>query len=286
MKRTCAVAMVVAMMLGSSVVTAAAEERWEPSSVRFPSVSFVVACSLSHRSSDDPLLHPGHAGGSHQHDFFGNTSTSASSTPAMLMTASTTCNEPADRAAYWVPSLRSGEWGKTLRAYYSAGSIDPRRITPYPRGIGVIGSTSSGSVAFSCGLGVDASGWSLRPPTCSGSTSVRITFPQCWNGRTVGTSSVVAAVASSCPVGFTTPLPMLRIVVQTATKAPSLATSAGAPNRMHADFWNAWDQNALGDLVAVCIRGERTSNREIKRCRTAGTGPRAVGGPDVTESNF
>jgi hypothetical protein len=277
---------VAALLMVAAVAPAgAAEVRWTAGSPRLPSVSFVVTCRFSHRANDDPLVHPGHAGMSHEHDFFANVTTSATSTSASLANGATTCNEVGDRAAYWLPTLRDGEWAKTLRAYYSAGPVDPRLIVPYPHGLGLIGSNSSGSVLFSCGRDVDEPGWTLRPPKCSGPTRVRITFPQCWNGRGFSPSDTVVAVGRTCPKSSDRPLPLLRIVVETATTASLLTTSAGPPDHMHADFWNAWDQKVLGDLVAVCLRGERTSNRAIKRCRTAGTGPRAVGGP-AEESNF
>ena len=48
---------------------------------------FVVECGWSHSSFDDPIVHPGHAGASHRHDFFGNTTTSATSTYEQLLDA-------------------------------------------------------------------------------------------------------------------------------------------------------------------------------------------------------
>jgi Domain of unknown function (DUF1996) len=282
--RRAVVAVLLTVLAVSSGVAEASSTK-SKATARFPSVSFVVTCGFSHRASDDPLVHPGHKGMSHVHDFFANTTTSASSTPATLAKGSTTCNESGDRAAYWLPALEAGAWAKTLRAYYSAGPVDPGLIVPYPAGLGIIGRSSSGAVDFSCERGVDEPGWTSRPPTCVGPTSVRITFPQCWNGRGLTPSDVSAPVGRSCPKGFDRALPLLRLVAQTESRTTSMATSAGSFDRMHADFWNAWDPKILGQLVAVCIRGERTSNREIKQCRTAGTGPRAVGGPE-TESNF
>ena len=45
----------------------------------------------------------------HQHDFAGNTSTNASSTPARLRSARTNCQLRADTAAYWAPTLDSSK---------------------------------------------------------------------------------------------------------------------------------------------------------------------------------
>src|SRR4051794_35405056 len=41
---------------------------------------FVTHCFYSHTLPDDPIVHPNMPGASHQHDFFGNDSTNASST--------------------------------------------------------------------------------------------------------------------------------------------------------------------------------------------------------------
>ena len=42
--------------------------------------SFISHCAFSHSLPDDPIVHPGVPGASHQHDFFANTTTSATST--------------------------------------------------------------------------------------------------------------------------------------------------------------------------------------------------------------
>jgi Domain of unknown function (DUF1996) len=61
---------------------------------------FAVACRFSHRNHDDPIVFPGHRGRSHDHTYFGNTSTDAFSTPASLRNAGqTTCLPPEDTTA-------------------------------------------------------------------------------------------------------------------------------------------------------------------------------------------
>ena len=261
-----------------------------------PSVAFVVTCRRSRSSNDDPIVHPGHPGASHRHDFFGNVSTVAGSTATSLAGASTTCNESGDRSAYWLPTLRGVGWASRMRAYYSAGPIAASRIALYPTGLQLVaGSPSSRGapgvdvVAFSCGRGVEEQGWSASPPVCPGSTSVRLSFPQCWDGvRLEAPGNAVAPVRGTCPSSHPIALPLLRLVVATAGRVSptDFVTSAGGVNSLHADFLDAWVPSALERLVAVCTRGERRSNREVKQCRAPGTGPRAVGGPDTTETNF
>ncbi len=262
----------------------------------FPSVAFVVTCGRSHSSGDDPIVQPGHPGASHRHDFFGNVTTTAGSNATTLARGSTTCNEPGDKAAYWLPALRGTGWATRMRAYYSAGSVAPSRIVPYPTGLELMtGSPSSRRspgvdvVAFSCGRGVDDPGWNASPPDCPGSTTVRLSFPQCWDGvRLEAPGNAVAPIGGKCPSTYPIALPLLRLVVSTAgpVSPTDFVTSAGGVNRLHADFLNAWDPSTLERLVAVCTRGERSSNRDVKQCRTPGSGPRAAGGPDTTETNF
>ena len=265
-------------------------------SVRYPTVAFVVSCQFSHRSSDDPIVHHGNPGASHEHDFFGNTSTNAASTARSLSRGSTTCNESADRAAYWLPTLKGGAWNTNMRAYYSAGSVSPSSILVYPRGLQLIAGPPMTTdvprvevVAFSCGRGVDDPGWTTTPSVCNGPTTARLTFPQCWDGKHLNApGNAVSAVAGRCSSAYPVALPLLRLVVSTKARVePStFTTSAGAVNRLHADFFNAWEPAGIDRLIAVCIRGERASNRDVKRCRGVGTGPRAAGGPDKDETNF
>lgn len=267
-----------------------------PVRMALPSVAFVVTCGRSHSSNDDPIVHRGHPGASHRHDFFGNVATNAGSGAALLTGASTTCNEPGDRAAYWLPTLLGPGWAPRMRAYYSAGPLAPSTIVPYPTGLELIaGSPSSRGapgvevVAFSCGRGVGEPGWSASPPACPGSTTVRLSFPQCWDGvRLEAPGNAVSPEGGKCPSTHPVPVPLLRLVVATAGRVSPVdfVTSAGAVRRLHADFLNAWDPSTLERLVAVCTRGERGTNRDVKQCRTAGTGPRAAGAPDTTETNF
>ena len=82
------------------MVLAAAVAASGPAALRSPAKlhgnNFFSNCRFSHASHDDPIVHPGHAGASHAHTFFGNDSTNASSTVASLRRASTTCKPDAD----------------------------------------------------------------------------------------------------------------------------------------------------------------------------------------------
>ncbi len=242
---------------------------------RFPSVAFVVSCAPSHQADDDPIVHPGRAGASHRHQFFGNRSTSAASTDASLATAVTTCDDPLDRAAYWVPTPLGARWTR-LRAYYDVGVASQREIVTPPAGLKVVAGDASATqpqgfqvIAWSCGRSVSASGWLPTQPRCAPGAVLRarITFPQCWNrqvdGR--GAARLVAAGQTGCPADHPTVLPRLRLVLDAS--GPIRALSSGSVEGLHADFWNAWAPSRLDDLVRWCIGGDRASSRRLRECR-------------------
>jgi hypothetical protein len=244
---------------------------------RLPSVAFVVSCSASHQRRDDPIRHFAKPGASHLHTFFGNRATDASSSWSSLSISDTTCNNVDDRAAYWLPSPTNGRW-KGLRAYYSAGGLEPSSIESYPDSFALISNRGdSRSVSWSCSSEIDGEGWTPSPPDCRAtgrSLTVRIVFPQCANTKV---TSFVEPSRGRCPKGHPRAFPLLRLrVVWEGTSDGPRALSSGPLRSMHADFLNGWNTDVVDRLVAVCIRGERTSNVEIKICGIRGTGPASV----------
>src|SRR4051794_40385059 len=49
-----------------------------------PVGQFTTRCTLSHERADDPIVKPNQPGASHLHEFFGNTTTNASTTATSL----------------------------------------------------------------------------------------------------------------------------------------------------------------------------------------------------------
>jgi hypothetical protein len=102
---------------------------------------FSVRCLLSHRLPDDPIVYPRDPGASHLHDFLGNTSTDADSTPESLRRGQSNCARPLDRSAYWIPTLyeRGIRVAPTFAtAYYLPAKRDPASIVAHPAGLKVI----------------------------------------------------------------------------------------------------------------------------------------------------
>ena len=92
---------------------------------------WVIACPVSHRASDDPIVFPGDPGAAHRHDFFGNETTDAFSTLRSLKKGPTTCGFRPDRAAYWFPTLSSN--GRVTIARSREGVLHEPSRTPSRR---------------------------------------------------------------------------------------------------------------------------------------------------------
>jgi hypothetical protein len=275
-----AAACVVALMLWKAPVASAQDEGGDPTGA-----NFVVSCGftgIDKRAAVDPIVDFGGTA-HHMHDFYGNTTTNANSTYQTLLAGGTTCEKPEDKAAYWHPTV---SWTpnrgkpKTLQAsntffYYRAGLKDPASVKPFPAGLKIV-TVQGKKVEWRCQNGT----WSTTPPTrCdNGTLVVRIFFPDCLalnsttgqpltdtrdaQGKTLYVpddhrSHMVEATSAGCPTTHPYPVPRLQTnflfknTILTTRGKPTL--SSGAYSTMHVDFFNAWVQTKLEDLVKRCI---------------------------------
>ncbi|MBU6317568.1 MAG: DUF1996 domain-containing protein [Acidobacteria bacterium] len=230
---------------------------------------FVVECGFSHVGPDDPIVHPGQPGASHEHVFFGNTTTDAASTLVSLDAGGTTCDQQLDRAAYWAPALYDGTTMVTpvkSTAYYRAGlDVDPVGVQPYPGGLMMIAGNAAAAaeqplevVAWTCGAGIERS---ALPPECPPGRNLRLilTFPDCWDGVHLDTPNHIDHVAYSsggvCPAAHPVAVPQLQFSVEYDHTGPidGLALASGGLLSGHADFVNAWDADKLAGEVRLCL---------------------------------
>ena len=246
------------------------------------SAVFTVDCLFSHRVPDDPIVHPGQPGASHLHDFFGATGTDASSTTASLRGGGTTCEDHDDTAAYWVPALVDGATPVRpdfARAYYRAAvGADAAAVRALPPGLQLI----VGDAQASAGqwAPTDQVGWGcgLRPRrlhrtppqncTVSASLTLRLVFPDCWDGRHVTSADHRSHLARSrrgrCPP--THPVAIVQVQVSVAypvwrptalspsPRAAELVLASGGWQTTHGDVWNTWGQDRLQHQTDLCIR--------------------------------
>lgn len=236
---------------------------------------FQANCEPSHRASDDPIVFPGQPGRSHDHTFVGNITTDASSTLASLLAGETTCRVPADRSAYWFPTLFEGDrpvvsdWEQTI--YYKSGVLDYRSVVPFPQGLRFIAGDmmatpeefrdAPGAVeGYECGD--SAHNWDF-PAWCTPGTQMNIRYqaPSCWNGVDLDVpdhkSHMAYPVDGRCPATHPVAVPMLEFKffwpVDGDMSDVRLASGRGAS--WHYDFINAWEPETLAALVEHCING-------------------------------
>jgi hypothetical protein len=236
---------------------------------------FAIACGFSHRNMDDPIVFFNQPGRSHDHTYFGNTATNASSTPQSLRAAGrTTCRFRADTAAYWAPTLivndRAVEPTYAV-VYYVRRTIDD--VQPFPANLKMI----AGNAAARSAQGVAITSWScgrsrIRSsttiPTCSTGSAFRSTlrlqvnFPNCWDGRRLDSADHKSHMAYSsegvCPASHPVEVPALTIVIRYPVSGAGAELSSGGQFSGHADFVNAWNQEVLAAVVDRYLnRGRR-----------------------------
>ncbi len=270
-----ATAVVAAVLVGSTTQTASAAGSFG---------SMQVVCRPSHTNHDDPIVFPRQPGAAHQHEFFANRSTNAFSTLASLTGKPTTCSRPGDTAAYWVPSvLNNGRRVVPDRviAYYRTTKIrDVTSVRPFPPGLKMIAGSALATAAnpqptritnWHCGDGVE--GTAKPPASCPGKPlTLRIAFPNCWNGRTLDSADHKSHMAYAgvggvrgCPSSHPVPVPELSLNFRykISGSLSGVRLASGGVHSGHADFFNSWNQSVLAQLVKDCLNAGRVCNSSI-----------------------
>jgi hypothetical protein len=236
-------------------------------------------CRYSHEANDDPILMPGRAGQAMAHDFFGNTTTSATSTATELVSGPSTCSTSDDASAYWTPVLyQNGDpITPTHNLIYWAGlhATDPT-VTAPPAGLELIAGNenamtaqSTRVVAWRCAT-PSVQTPSATPVNCPGTNGLelRVTFPSCWNGSTLNgasqTNAVYPSADAQCPAGYPVRIPTVVFhVVYPITSDTGLTLSMGpgqqgSTDTAHGDFINGWNQSVLTELIDGCSGAAHT----------------------------
>ena len=237
-------------------------------------IGFSVRCYVDHRLPDDPIVYPGVRGASHSHDFFGNKTTDAYSTPASLYGQPSNCTIDRNSSAYWVPTLLNAETPVTpkyVNVYYRPGKKDRTTVKPFPEGLKMITGNAKatspqkiGVVSWGCGANGIVYLYANMPSCSSGYDLVLyIWFPDCWNGTSTDSadhkSHLAYAANNVCPSGYPVPVPQLVLSVHYPVRGgSSLYLSSGGRYSGHADFMYGWDRATFTGLVKRCINGGQT----------------------------
>ena len=234
---------------------------------------FHATCLISHHGNDDPIVFPGKPGASHNHTFFGNTTTNASSTAASLAGATTTsCNPREDKSAYWIPTLyQNGQVVDPLEVtvYYGSRLKDPSKTQPFPPGLRMITgdatkqSDPNGNHFWCAGIGGEVGRTANGEfPVCAPTAHLvrQVTFFDCWDGKHLDSPNHKDHMANGnylgvCPATHPVPIPSVSFVIgyPLSTHTEGIRLSSGTGFSMHADFFNAWDADALAARVRNCL---------------------------------
>jgi hypothetical protein len=236
---------------------------------------FVAECEFSHRASDDPIVLPRLSSASHSHDFFGNLSTDAFSTTRSLRASTGTCLPVADESAYWVPTLyRKGRpLTPTSASAYYQDFFRRGRVLPFPTGLRVVAGNprakgfQHGVVRWTCES--DHVQGSTTIPDCgSARVTLRVAFPDCWDGRRLDSPDHQAHMAynnadglelglQECPASHPIVVPQLQLnVTYPMHDGNGVELASGSAVTAHADFFNAWKRSALRKQInRVLSRG-------------------------------
>jgi Domain of unknown function (DUF1996) len=235
---------------------------------------FVADCGLSHRAANDPIVYHGMPGWSHMHDFFGNRSTNASSTRRSLLHRAGNCVPAGDRSAYWTPTLyRQGRALKPVQVQvYYQDFFRYGRVLPFPPGLRIVAgrpdamAPQRGVVRWTCRE--DQGPGAHQIPSCGSSfVALRITFPDCWDGRRLDSPDHRSHMAynraggmelgpQGCPSSHPVVVPTLQVnVVYPIHDGAGVKLASGPVTTAHADFFNGWRPSILRRRVDDVLNG-------------------------------
>ena len=158
--------------------------------------------------------------------------------------------------------------------YYRSRTHPGTAVRPFPPGLKVIagnamatGPQSTRILYWDCDKGGSDKNLD-HPVDCgSGFVSANIRFPDCWNGLNIDSADHKRHMAysidpdgdgrHSCPRTHPVPVPRLTYsLVFPIHDGTRVKLSNGPHYTMHADFFNAWEQAKLADLVGDCIHAQ------------------------------
>ena len=206
------------------------------------STRILIRCTVYDRNMEDPIFFT-----EHLHDHIGNTTTTDSSTGESLKAANeTSCDKPWFTSAGWFPVARDpgGRFvplaprNQVIVYYRNPG--DATDLRPIPTGLGI----------FTNDIKIK-----------SGGDRVTLTFPDCWNERSLKPADMVRSRQGNCPSEYSYRIPRVSYVIRysgtiTSRTEVSAGVNAWEPfsTGMHADYLAANQDVFNEELIDRCLR--------------------------------
>jgi hypothetical protein len=248
--------------------------------------AFRVTCEYSHMGFDDPIVKPNQPGGSHLHTFFGNTGTTAASTPDSIATSgrSTCAGGIANRSAYWVPTLYDTRTGAPIIpsfmiVYYKTGynGVKPSDVVAPPARLRMVAGDPNATgeqpyIHWGCLNGGGSGEPGTIPTGCRAGEqelTLAVGFPQCWNGKDLDAPDHKSHMSypygggGGCPASHPVAIPEitinLRFDIKTADEQRFWRLSSDMYDKnlpggrsAHGDWMNGWDPAVEKAWVENC----------------------------------
>ena len=261
--------------------------------------AFRVVCTPSHMSNDDPMVYPNQKGAAHSHTFFGNTSTNyASDLSNMSAIGNSTCRGGLiNRSAYWIPSMVDTTQNKAIAPdlaifYYKRGYVPAGLVNAPPKGLRMLAGNPKATTpaqnehaTYTCLSRTPFFGWKSSIPACNiGETmQMKISFPQCWDGKDLDSpnhkdhmaySGRDIPTANRCPTTHPVSIPLIainmnyKVTMLNAHKILRLASDNYGQEYQgglsgHADWVSGWNQVFIQGVVDNCLNRDRDCHAHL-----------------------
>jgi hypothetical protein len=197
----------------------------------------VSGCNVYATNRVDPI-----AFSQHLHHHFGNTTTTNASTGQSLLAAKTTsCKASWFTSAGWFPVAQNVPLvSKNQVAVYYRAPGDRTKVKDIPTGLGIV---------------------SHEVHLNSGGSTVTVTFPDCWDQKSLNPANMVKSRNGVCPSTHPYRIPRVFYLIRyngivTSQTLVSSGVDSWAPFGidMHADYLAANQQPVFNDLIELCLR--------------------------------
>jgi|GEM_PF-4014497 len=239
-------------------------------------------CGTTHFAQVDPLVSPGRRS-HHLHEFFGAGTVDDRITTQELFDApadTISCDKPNDKSGYWVPAVfQDGEriTSSDLSAYYRPHRNGP--TNPMPLGLRMLAGKADAKSQrdnpnvfwddHEGGRSENRDEMITADPN-RGILSLRVFFPDCWDGEHLDSPDHRSHVAYSdrsdiCPSSHPVPILKLNTWLTYETEGGNgFKLASGEWYTGHMDFWNAWHPDMMQAIVDNCM---------VRQCASHGVRP-------------